>query len=538
MALSSCYDDDSTLPGRTINEVSINSQDSSVLRVTYLDELTINPDVNRGSEADTVGLSYKWEITSTAGTDQSDMIELGTGRNLHAVINVEPATQAYYLRYTVTDNENGGLQYTRLWNVYVTSSFLDGIVISDTHDGSTSDLNLIMSKDFTLDYNKDTRVYNNILEMSTGSHFDKLMTGLTYMSNGSLSKTDRHVNLVWAVTDDGDLAVFNTEEYTLHDRLSSGGVLTYRPSGLKVLGVYSFYSQALLLNTNLYLYTVNTINSTTFGWHDTEGSKHPIDNNVIMNVTSNGISDFLMWYDSEHGSFVRVNPASSLTSYVYSADIEANEYFNPQDMRGYTAIAAGQSVNGGIPSFVMRNNSDGSYAIYTFNRKVNESGYYDNDGNYIKTVDEQPASARMKYDLPSEAKSLLDNAVSTFFATNQSIMYIATLTGIYAVNFAGSSAILNPTPVYTPPAGETITKAKLYREGYDMQAYNNVGSNHDYASLPLNRRAVMVATSSGEYSGNLHVVPMTQIGTGNLDASSVRTFTGFGRILDFCTTAY
>lgn len=143
----------------------------------------------------------------------------------------------------------------------------------------------------------------------------------------------------------------------------------------------------------------------------------------------------------------------------------------------------------------------------------------------------------MKYDIPAEGKALIDKAVSVFFAANQAILYIATPTGIYAINFAGAKATVNATPVFTPTAGETITKAKLYRQGVDMQDESML-TDGNFAELPLNRKAVMVATQRSDYEGKLSLVPMKQVGTGNLDASGAQTWTGFGKILDFCTTAY
>ena len=190
----------------------------------------------------------------------------------------------------------------------------------------------------------------------------------------------------------------------------------------------------------------------------------------------------------------------------------------------------------------MKNTTTGNYSIYTFVRYEEGEYEYDDDWNIIGTIKpEVPASARMRYDIPEAGKALLDQAVSVFFAADQSILYVATPTGIYALNFAGSSVVVNTVPVFTPAAGETIAKAKLYCQGAYMQDYSAVGNvdeGYVVPELPLNKKAVVVATQSDTYAGKISVVPMTQIGTGKLDASSALTYTGFGKILDFCTTGY
>lgn len=536
---SACYDDDSTFADGHIKDVTINSSDSSVLYVNYLDELDINPVINRGEPSDTAGLTYKWQISEgTSASTSQEWIDLGNEPSLHAVINNEINSRPYDLCLTVTDNSNGGLQYRKWWSVYVRSSFLDGIAVADTRDGATSDLNLIMGKSLTLNYDgQKDKVMHDILQKATGKPYDKPITALTYNAQGYMSMT--HVNNLWAVSDDGDLALYNLKDFSQTARLSQGGILTYMPDGIKVLKVFSAGMQYIMLNTNQYFYSINSINNSNFGWYDTGGGQYPIDNNVVMATPIKYDYQLVMWYDAKDGCFVEGNrnPMSN-NSLAYDTDIAANSYFDPQHMSGYTALTADESVDGSVPAFLLRNNADGSYAIYTFVRHVDRQGEWNDDGTeYTETSPEIPASARMKFDIPAEGKALIDKAVSVFFAANQAILYVVTPTGIYAINFAGAQAVVNATPVFTPAAGETITKAKLYRQGADMQD-PSVLADGSYAELPLNRKAVMVATQSSEYEGRLSLVPMRQIGTGSLDAASAQTWTGFGKILDFCTTAY
>lgn len=540
-SLSSCYDDESTLATNKIDDITISTDDdASTLYVSYLDELDVKPTIKRGTEQNVDGLAFKWEISELPNDKNPEWIELSDEQDLHTVINNAVSTMPYYLRYTVTDTKHGDLQSSKLWKVVVQSSFLDGIVVSDTKDGSSSDLNLIMSKNLTVNYsNREDKVVTQILEKANHKPFDQLMTKLTYNSQGHLNLT--HENTLWAVTDEGDAVLFNTKDYSKTSQLSEGGVVTYKPDGLKVTDIYTTNAQWLIMNTNQKLYSVNSTSVSNFGWYDAGGSLYPINNGVVALASSANVgSQMIIWYDAEDGCFVYGDNGGRSIS--YANDLASNTFFDPVDSPNLSAIAAGQTSGTETPAFVMKDNVTGNYAIYTFTRYQEGEYEYDDDWNIIGTITpEVPASAKMRYEIPEAGKALLDKAVSVFFAVDQSILYVATANGIYSINFAGSTAIVNDIPVYTPSAGETIAKAKLYCQGAYMHDYSVVGKVEDGATveeLPLNKKAVIVATQSDTYEGKISVVPMTQIGTGKLDATSALTYSGFGKILDFCTTAY
>lgn len=335
--------------------------------------------------------------------------------------------------------------------------------------------------------------------------------------------------------------MFNTKDYSKTSQLSEGGVVTYKPDGLKVTDIYTTNAQWLIMNTNQKLYSVNSTSVSNFGWYDAGGSLYPINNGVVALASSANVRfQMIIWYDAEDGCFVYGDNGGRSIS--YANDLASNTFFDPADSPNLSAIAAGQTSGTETPAFVMKDNATGNYAIYTFTRYQEGEYEYDDDWNIIGTITpEVPASAKMRYEIPEAGKALLDKAVSVFFAVDQSILYVATANGIYSINFAGSTAIVNDIPVYTPSAGETIAKAKLYCQGAYMHDYSVVGKVEDGATveeLPLNKKAVIVATQSDTYEGKISVVPMTQIGTGKLDATSALTYSGFGKILDFCTTAY
>ena len=123
----------------------------------------------------------------------------------------------------------------------------------------------------------------------------------------------------------------------------------------------------------------------------------------------------------------------------------------------------------------------------------------------------------------------------------ESILYVATEDGVYTINFAGSTPTVNTVAQFTAN-GEKITGIKLYQQGQYITAYDNVANpdypeNGGWEKLAWNNRAVIVTAQKGE-EGVVYVVPMTQLGTGNLDASAALRYDGFGRILAVSATCY
>lgn len=534
---SSCYEDKSKYATDFIEELHIKADGEQILYVGYLEQLDVIPEISRGNAVNPSGLEYKWELSDEADDRSKTYTEIGTDAELHEVINNLVATQPYYLRLTVTDKENGDLQAVQLWKVYVQSSFIDGLLISDTKDNTTSDFTFIKNKDLTLDYTKEEKIYRNILEEATGAPYDKLMSSLTYEIMGNFGSV--HTNQIWAITDNGYCVRFNTEAFTESGNADSEALLTYKPEGMKF---YNFFKgeNYFFANTSNGIYSINPTAANTFGWVDEAASVYTIDNKVVAacSNSSKGRAS-AVWFDAGKGCFISFEGA--FASPKYRADYKANDFFDPQNMVGYTAVAAGMSTDGWTPAFLMKEKTTGDYSICTLTRYVPADGYWDDDyENWTETSPEIPASAKMKYDIPSSGKELLDKAVSVFFAYKESILYIATTEGIYTIGFVGSSATVNTDPKYTVPGGEQIALAKLYVQGVFAADENSVTSNTSpiFAELPLNNKSVIVATRKSELEGKVYIVPMTQLGTGNLDASKALSFDGFGRILDVTTIGY
>ena len=106
--------------------------------------------------------------------------------------------------------------------------------------------------------------------------------------------------------------------------------------------------------------------------------------------------------------------------------------------------------------------------------------------------------------------------------------------GVVSAHSATGSVNFAPAPVFTAPAGEHITLARLYLQGYyAMENYDGSSTLPSNASLAWSSRAVTVVTSKDDGNDKIHVVPQINFGSGQLDQPNALVFDGFGKILDF-----
>lgn len=141
---TSCYDDKSNDSIKTINPLVIDMGGvPTSMSAFLLDTLEIKPVVYKiGS--DDADLSYKWEIS---GNDIIPFV-LDSTMTLKAIVSVAPNSNPYTIILTVTDNRTN-LQNYEKFSLSVYSNLGKGLVVADTRDGVNTDLNLIMSQNFT-----------------------------------------------------------------------------------------------------------------------------------------------------------------------------------------------------------------------------------------------------------------------------------------------------------------------------------------------------------------------------------------------------
>ena len=84
LALSSCYEDKSTLPENSFDGVELNiTEEEKIIRVGYKEQLDIVPNITKNGKADDAGLTYEWAINLFPGWSKMEYEVVGTEKELH-----------------------------------------------------------------------------------------------------------------------------------------------------------------------------------------------------------------------------------------------------------------------------------------------------------------------------------------------------------------------------------------------------------------------------------------------------------------------
>ncbi len=514
LLFNGCFTDKSGLDTNKLDGIKIETPSmSSILRVEYLQEVTYDPAVTIGREIKATDVSYKWEINQTPGS--TDLVVIGTDRVLKTTIKNKILSASYTLIFTARDNIHG-VEYQKSWPIYVSSSFREGIVIADTKDGINSDLSLIMDNDITSTYTGGVNIKYNIWKNTTGTAFPALVKNITYTLHKPSSILTK--NVITAIFQNKDIRMFDCENYSLYktaEQIFPAKSATFEPQAFYTINNASW---VLVANNMAYLFA-NNQGITSF-LLPASGVNY-VDNSIMVADNSSGSGPYALWYNNTTGKIHNIS--MTFTTPATGAEYTTQGVFNPTNLPDRRMIAGDISVDGVSSAMLLKNNLTSNYELYSISLS-----YYDINWNSI------PSAPKLKVDMPAALTPIINSAVSIFFCAFDPIMYVATSTKIYAVNFGGG--LVSYSEKYTAPAGETITKAKLFVQGryrLNRKDYNTVSGPIYEPVLALNTKAVVITTQKGEYEGQVYVVPQGTPGTGDLNSASAKKYSGFGKILDF-----
>lgn len=519
VTMTGCYDDKSTYPVYSIDGVVIDAIGiPEELYIGYLEELILSPVISKGGNDNDSSLQYEWAITESSSSTTFGTIS--REKSLRFIVNCPVSFAPYMVKLTVTDSENNGLQYFQTWKIYVQSTFSDGLLISGTYDGQTSDFTYIRNNTLSVDYIGAEKIYRNIITEANGMPHKGLFSSLTYEVKGYTTGTLEHTNQVWALTPEGYCTRFNCMDFSVNGNSDSESLLTYKPDGFKF---HRFFKgcQTFFAVTNHGIYSC-PITGNIFTWYDSLIKDALISGNVVAANSSSEVSyNHTVFLDTREGKFQTL---TTIGSFYECNTYLATSIFDPNAMLGETSISAGITEDGGIVTFLLRNNQTGEYGIYTLTQNPSTG---------------TPRSAGNMFIIPLSGKNLLDKAISVFFAQKDLVMYVATENGVYAITYgSGNTVVVNETARFVAN-GEKITKAKLFQQGHYVNDIATIaGRNPKITALPWNNQAVIITTQSNEFEGKVYVVPITQPGIGTMDASQALVYDGFGKILDVITIGY
>ena len=140
---TSCLKDRTNMDIKDIAPIAIDTTGiPGYYTVFQLDSLKLNPHITQGT-SNLSTLKYEWSVNAYGGYKRI----VGTKMNLATKITEAPATTSYKLIYTVTDTITN-LKAFFTWDMQVNPIFGEGLIVADTKDGTTTDLNLIMARNF------------------------------------------------------------------------------------------------------------------------------------------------------------------------------------------------------------------------------------------------------------------------------------------------------------------------------------------------------------------------------------------------------
>ncbi|MCL2561229.1 MAG: PKD-like family lipoprotein [Rikenellaceae bacterium] len=511
----SCYEDKSSFDAKNIDGIVIDASSiDEVIRVGYLDQLQLSPGVSKGDNTDPGLFSYTWQIAYLPGPVYET---IGEEKDLNAIITKPIQAAPYTLIYTVTDDATG-LQKQYSWDLYVSSQFGEGIVVFDTRDGVSSDISLIMDNPISADYSKGRNITYNILETATGSAYPSLARNMTYSIAGSWF--GNYTNIIMAVYENKDILMYDCKDYSVYKTSADLFPIkstTYNPQRFVNI------NQAWGMVENNKFYAINSNQATVSflmpaaGHDGSEINVNNIDNEVLSlnhELGLYGNAPKALWYDNQRGKFFGF--ASMFSSPPIGPVTMGGDGFDPGNLPNRRAVAGGMSVNGNTHSMLLKNTLTDNYELYLM-----PYNYYNDNWDWIV------GAPKSKLDLPAGLTPVLNSAVSIFFSPLEPIMYVATSTNVYAVTYGGG--IVAYSVKYTAPAGETIAKARMFIQG---RYYMDASITNNGTQVPWNFKAVVIATQSSQYAGNVYVIPQINHGSGDLDGAAALRYTGFGKILD------
>lgn len=500
--VSACYDDESTydtniIPGVVIDTTGLQSRYS----VFFNHVMVLEPNVYKIGDPD-AELDYLWRID--VGSSDTTRLVLGREPKLNAKITVSPNTLDYTLSLTVTDKSNG-LPYYMYWKVFVSSEFGEGLIVADTKNESTSDMNLIMANEFTQGFANEGEdvIYKNLYSQSNGQDIEGVMCGVYY---GNVYNKRR----ITAITPNSVVRL-NPLDYLLIDMNDDAFYVPMKEIAPSYI-CNGFTSEYMVVNKKVAILSAQ--NSTKYGYPysgDYEVKKYiAVNPSTYYNSVGGGVV-----YDEKYNRFLWL-PYFYTSSPMVECKAFVSGEFDPNNVGDKTCLFADL---GNLKDyyFVMKDRQAENYYIYVVD---GNTGGKDNGklGKAILDITHCPE---------------IGKAVSYVFSPLENTLYYATETTIYAVMLS-TEGLMTEARYTLSASDEKITSLEIHKgygnatlgervneEGKIVKDY--VGSNY--------RLLLMTTYNETSKEGAVYTLPIKNLGAGVIAEDYVKRFGGFGRIV-------
>jgi len=511
--------DKSTLKLREVSNIGI---DTAGLPIQYTvfqrGRLVVKPTVTieNGKKEN---LIYKWTMNAYQGYERI----VGTAAQLDAEITEVPSATAYKLIFTATDSGNN-IKAFFTWDITVISPFGQGLIVADTRDEQTTDVNLIMAFNFTTSLLRDsanTNIMRNAYSTANGAKINGIVKQLafhkynaykdvTFMTDKSYIRIDP--NSYQKKDVDAGLFVIAPEKILPNDISTAhyGNQHQYILNDGKGFGRYGDNRQ--------FIYSFLSADSKGYKANKIVGIQNP------GAVQSGGVL-----YDELNNRFLLLPRMTSNADpmRVFPATDFANTAtkFDPNNMGNKTCLHLFEGYDSRIISIMKERDQDKYYAYQL--KLVNPlSGFM---GVAVNDLSLNPDIKSAKYFASSNMEQVL------FYATEEKVY-----TTIVEI---GSPSLTNLR--YTVKPGEKITGmsiyygAGIYDGGAGRMYLPNTSNPTDWTkrlAVNASQRLVMLSTyNESTKEGKIITIPIETLGVGGLvtNPDYIRTYDGFGRITAF-----
>lgn len=490
-----CRKDDSSFATDKLPDLSFGHTPGQALTVYQFNTLELDPKINYGG-ADRSKYTYAWMINPDP--KDTTFITIGESEQLNYKVSFTPNTGTYYhtLKLYVTNIDNK-LQAIHYWKLTVLNNIGEGLVIATTSDNVTTEFSHIMSPEVTTDYT-GISVKKNILSGVNGSGINGLVHDL-YFANV------RGGNRVYALTGN-NMYAYNTLDYSYAG--DKNNLFVTPPANLNPGAFYYCYQNDVYAGNDMIYY----------GWLATAAKigvqslyANPVPKIIALNANSVNTNTYdpafrIHYYDEKNGKFAYIQgPFSFSDKAQYLSPDEEHNGVNAGNYPGKVNIAAGVSVDRGF-LHLLKDKTTGVYELLVFDGGINNYGQPYIAPKPIKKIDLSAAPE-------------IATATQFVMLDDQNVMFYATANKIYAVIFAGATAIVEER--YTVPAGESITTLDIYRQyGYPNQP----------SYISTNNKQLILSTYNGT-EGKIRLLPLINLGAGNINTTGIKTFNGFDKVL-------
>lgn len=497
-SFGSCCKDLSTEAARPFPDIVIEG-DGETLNAVYGSVLSIEPDIRQEGYTEE-DFSYLWEVDLIA-QKAANRIEIANTRKLEYRIGQTPSNDPYALTLTVT-NKVLGYSCVACWNLYVTNSIGEGLLVAHTRDGGlSSDLDFFATGPVTYGYTGVEPAY--IRNLYSFANEGKPIEGTVNQMTPVVSTTPGRVYGNRHIVIGTDSAIISLDPLTYReDRRNATLFNFYEQEGFATQAVFNFCSGVSGAVVENRLYSMLCNNESVY-------------NKVALNTAPDN------FFYKENTASVRKDQ-----SRVCAFNAHDGTFYQ---VHGWISVMSSLTPLNVYPSF----DTQGAVAVGTGGMYDLTLGYVIKDAKGRHHLCIVNVNANKIDDYPLDAPHI-DRAVDFAFLDNANIVYYATEDKIYVITVSGDRILVSALSWEPEASGERITSIDQYVQAW--YGTQQIGIN-DYAfTLPANRMQLIITTyndSTGE--GKVYLRPFN-INTGKFTFSSNGTYSGFGRITAICPT--